>query len=193
VAANDLADTFAATRLLLRLRPRLEFRDPLLLPRGLAMDRVLQPLQKLLEVPDSRLSRPNTILPGIAAGKRFGLTGHVGTAPDPTNPRDQSIKLWHGSPPARARGGNRNGRIPPALFLSHPADRQRTVPDLLTNQFELRLAFLLGSLPRALHAVVSPGGSIETIRFTVRTRAWDWLARAAEADAPSARATTAGI
>ena len=119
------------------------------------MHRVLQPLHELLDVCDSRLERPEAILSRINAGRLFRLIDRVGTVPDPADPCDQSIKLAHGSAPARTLGRNRAARIQATLFLRHLADPQGTVLDLLTHQFELRLALLLGPLPCALHLIAS--------------------------------------
>lgn len=129
------------------------------------MHGVLQPLHELLEVFESRLERAKTILSRVDAARFFRLRGRAGTAPNLADPRDQSIKLAHSSPPTRALGRNRAKRIPPTLFLCHLADNQRTVLDLFTHQFELRLALLLGPLPWALHVIASPGRAIETIPF----------------------------
>lgn len=90
----------------------------------------------------------------------------------------------HSSPPARTLGRRRAARIPPTLFLCHLADHQRTALDLLTNQFELRLALLLGSLPSALHLVTSPGRTSRRALLAGRTRASGFRAPAIDAGAP---------
>ena len=119
------------------------------------MHRVLQPLHELLEMCDSRLERPKAILSGIDARRLAQLLSFCPAA-NLADPRDQSLGRSHTSPPARMLGRCRAARIPPTLFLGHLADHQRTALDLLTNQLELRLALLLGSLPSALHLVTSP-------------------------------------
>jgi hypothetical protein len=153
------------------------------------MHRILQPLHELLELCDSRLERPKATLPRIDAGSLFRLISRSGPAANLADPRDQSIKLAHSSPPARTLGRNRATRIPPALFLCHLADHQRTILDLLTHQFELRRALLLGSLPIALHLAASPSRTIETIPFGQPNPYLGWLAPAIETDVPSALKT----
>jgi len=128
------------------------------------MHRVLQPLHELLEMRDSRLERPNLILSRIDA-RRLPRLLSFSSAANLADPRDQSLGRSHTSPPARTFGRCRAARIPPTLFLCHLADHQRTALELLTNQFELRLALLLGSLPSALHLATSPGRTIATSTF----------------------------
>ena len=172
-----------------RLRPSLELRDPLGLPRRLSMYRVLQPLHELLEMCHSSLERPKTILPRIDAGSLFRLISRFGTAPNPADPRDQSIRLAHPSPPARTLGRNRTARIPPTLFLCHLANHQRTVLALLTHQCELAARFS-SALSRPLFtSPPSPGRTIETISFGQPDPCLGLLAPARETDAPSALTT----
>jgi hypothetical protein len=152
------------------------------------MHRVLQPLHELLELSDSRLKRPKAILSMTDAGRLLRLINRVGTAPNSADPRDESIKLAHTSPPAWALGRNRAARIPPTLFLCHLADHQRTALDLLTHQFELRLALLLGSPPCTLHLVTSLA-AIETIPFGQPGPCLGFLASRSRRTPPSALTT----
>jgi len=126
------------------------------------MHRVLQPLHELLELCDSRLERPKAILPKIDSRRLGRLISRFGTAANLADPRDQSLKLAHSSPPASTLGRDRAARIAPTLLLRHLADHQRTARDLLTHQFELGLALLRRSLPCALHLVTSWGRLSDT-------------------------------
>lgn len=152
------------------------------------MHRVLQPLHELLEMGDSRLERPNLILFRIDAWRLSRLLSFC-AVPNLADPCDQSLGRSHSSPPARTLGRCRAVRIAPTLFLCHLADHQRTALDLLANQFELRLALLLGSLPSAFHLVTSPGRTIETIAFGGPDSGTGFRAPAIDTAAPTALTT----
>jgi hypothetical protein len=70
---------------------------------------ILQPLHELLEVCDSRLLRPKTILSGIDAGRAVRLISRVGVGPNPADPRDQPIKLTRHRRPGRLGETGRRG------------------------------------------------------------------------------------
>ena len=156
------------------------------------MHRVLQPLHELLEMRDSRLERLNRVLSRIDA-RRLPRALSCCPAANLADPRDQSLGRSHTSPPDRTLGRCRAVRIPPTLLLGHLADHQRTALDLLTNQFELRLALLLGFFPRALHLGTSQGRTIEPIAFGEPDACLGLLASVLETDAPRALKTSVGI
>jgi hypothetical protein len=152
------------------------------------MHGVLQPLHELLAMRDPRLERPNLILFRIDAGRLSRLISFCAAA-NLADPRDQSLRRSHTSPPGRSLGRCRAERIPPTLFLGHLADHQRTALDLLANQFELRLALLLSSLPGALHLVTSPRRTIEPITVGGPDSRPGRRAPAIDTDAPIALTT----
>jgi hypothetical protein len=104
-----------------RMRPILELRHPFGRSRGLPMHRVLQPLHELLEMRDPRLERPNLILSRIDA-RRLPRRLSRCPAANLTDPRHQSIKLGHSSPPARTRRRCGAAGVLPPLILCHAPD-----------------------------------------------------------------------
>ena len=153
------------------------------------MHRVLQPLHELLELCDASLEHSKAILPTVDAWRRFLLISRFGTTANLPDPRDQSLKLGHSSPPARTFGRNRAARIPPTFFLRHLADHQRPALDLLAHELELRLALLRRSLLRALQLATSRRVTIEPNLRGPPDSCLEVPASAIDPDAPRALTT----
>jgi hypothetical protein len=143
------------------LDPRLDVAEPLAEAGRLAVNRILQPLDELLEVADPGLERPELSLAGADGGRLRGLIGLRGTATNLPDPPYQTFALVHVSPPAGSLDRRRAGRVAPSLLVGHPADHQRPAVDLLANQRKLLFALLRGALALALHPV-SPRGRAVT-------------------------------
>jgi hypothetical protein len=129
------------------------FRVPLRFP----VHRVLQPLQQLLEVRGARpalrapggdrhADRPRRWSVAPAARQGAGSDGSVRSV----------LRARRSSSLADLVVSSGTGRIAPALLLGHPADHQRAALHLLADEFQLRLALLLGSLTRRPHNARSP-------------------------------------
>lgn len=136
-----------------RLRASLELRDPLAFLEDSRCTESWSPSTSCSRC----ATRDSSARTGSCPGSTLGDSRLISccTAANRADPRGQSLGRSHTSPPAGTLGRCRAARIPPTLFLCHLADHQRPALDLLTNQFELRLALLLGSLPSALHLVTS--------------------------------------